>query len=158
LAPGLFGTVGAGILNNTAPAEGRQKGRAARFIPTRVHGLHDYSVGTLLVLAPWLLGFVRQGAETWVPVILGAGAVVYSLLTDYEWGAVRAVPMPAHLALDFGNGVLLASSPLAVRLLPRGLGATSPWGCSRWGRPCSHRTGPPRLPSEVNRRAGTPGA
>jgi len=82
-----------------------------RFIPTRVHGLLDYCVGLLLILAPWLLGFARQGAETWVPVALGVGALLYSLCTDYEWGAVRAIPMPVHLGLDFGSGVLLGASP-----------------------------------------------
>ncbi len=46
-----------------------------RFIPTRLHGVLDYLVGTLLIAAPWLLNFNRGGAETWVPVILGVGAL-----------------------------------------------------------------------------------
>ncbi len=37
-----------------------------RSIPTRVHGVLDYLVGLLLIGAPWLLGFERGGAETWV--------------------------------------------------------------------------------------------
>ena len=82
-----------------------------RFIPTRVHGMLDYAVGAFLIAAPWLLGFARGGAETWVPVLLGAGALLYSLLTDYELGVVRRIPMPTHLALDLGSGLLLAVSP-----------------------------------------------
>lgn len=82
-----------------------------QWIPTRVHGVLDYLVGLLLVASPWLLGFARGGAETWLPVILGVGAVVYSLLTDYEWGVVPLLPMPAHLLLDAGSGLLLATSP-----------------------------------------------
>ncbi len=50
-------------------------------------------------------------AATWLPVILGGGALLYSLLTNYELGAVRVLPMPVHLALDFMSGLLLASSP-----------------------------------------------
>jgi hypothetical protein len=82
-----------------------------RVIPTRVHGMMDYLIGVLLIAAPWLFGFNRDGAETWVPVVLGAGVILYSLFTDYELGAVRRLPMPTHLMLDLGGGILLAASP-----------------------------------------------
>lgn len=80
-------------------------------IPTRIHGMLDYLVGALLIVAPWVLGFADGTAAQWVPVILGVGAVVYSIFTDYELGLVRAIPMPVHLSLDFLSGVLLAASP-----------------------------------------------
>jgi hypothetical protein len=82
-----------------------------RFIPTRIHGVLDYLVGLLLIAAPWLLGFADGGAETWVPVALGVGALAYSVFTDYELGLVRRLPMPTHLLLDLGSGLLLAASP-----------------------------------------------
>jgi hypothetical protein len=82
-----------------------------RIISTRAHGMMDYLVGVLLILAPWLFNFDRGGAETWVPVLLGAGAILYSLFTDYELGMVRNIPMPTHLTLDLFNGLLLAVSP-----------------------------------------------
>lgn len=82
-----------------------------RVIPTKVHGVLDYLVGLLLIAAPWLFGFADGGAETWVPVILGAGAILYSLFTDYEAGAAKVIPMPTHLGLDFAAGALLAVSP-----------------------------------------------
>jgi hypothetical protein len=82
-----------------------------RFIPTKIHGYLDYIVGLLLIAAPWLFDFARGGAETWVPVILGAGAILYSLFTDYELGISRRLPMPTHLTLDLLSGVLLAASP-----------------------------------------------
>ena len=82
-----------------------------RFLPTWVHGMLDYLVGALLIAVPWLLGFARGGAETWIPVLLGAGAIVYSLFTDYELGLVRRLSMPTHLGLDAGSGALLALSP-----------------------------------------------
>lgn len=82
-----------------------------RFLPTRAHGYVDYLMGVLLIAAPWLLGFGRGGAETWVPVLLGAGVIIYSLCTDYETGVVKAIPMPTHLWLDGLGGALLAASP-----------------------------------------------
>lgn len=82
-----------------------------RFIPARIHGFLDYGMGVLLIVAPWILGFADGGAETWVPVILGIGVIGYSLFTDYELGAVRAIPMATHLMLDIAGGIVLAASP-----------------------------------------------
>lgn len=82
-----------------------------RFIPTRVHGIIDYLMGILLIAAPWLLGFAQGGAETWVPVILGIGVLLYSLLTNYELGLMHVLSMPMHLWLDGLGGALLAVSP-----------------------------------------------
>ena len=82
-----------------------------RFIPTRIHGVLDYLVGALLIASPWLFGFADGGAQQWVPVVLGIGALVYSLITDYELGVTHLLPMPIHLMLDAGSGALLAVSP-----------------------------------------------
>ncbi len=82
-----------------------------RFIPTRIHGMLDYLVGIILIVSPWVLGFSEGGAETWVPVVLGAGALLYSIMTNYELGLVRLIPMPTHLVLDGLSGVVLAASP-----------------------------------------------
>ncbi|HEY8918035.1 MAG TPA: SPW repeat protein [Chitinophaga sp.] len=82
-----------------------------RVIGTKTHGYLDYTVGLLLIVAPWLLGFYKGGAETWVPVILGVGTLVYSLWTDYPLGMAKVIPMKTHLILDLVNGILLAASP-----------------------------------------------
>jgi hypothetical protein len=82
-----------------------------RFIPTKVHGVMDYIMGILLIASPWLFDFNRGGMETWIPVILGVGALVYSVMTDYELGLTRTLTMPTHLTLDLVSGILLAASP-----------------------------------------------
>jgi hypothetical protein len=82
-----------------------------RFMNTRTHGYADYLVGIILILAPYILGFADGSAAQWVPQILGLGAILYSLLTDYEMGVVRMIPMPVHLGLDFASGLLLLASP-----------------------------------------------
>jgi hypothetical protein len=82
-----------------------------RFISTKAHGVMDYLMGVLLIASPWLFDFARGGAETWVPVILGAGAIVYSLMTDYELSMSRSISMKTHLTLDLLSGILLAASP-----------------------------------------------
>ena len=82
-----------------------------RFLPTRVHGYLDYLLGAVLLMGPWVFNFDRGGAETWIPVLLGAVVMLYSLFTDYEMGLMKSIPMPVHLWLDGLVGVLLALSP-----------------------------------------------
>lgn len=82
-----------------------------RFIGTKTHGYLDYIMGALLIAAPWIFDFAAGGAETWVPVILGAGVILYSLMTDYELGASPQISMRTHLMLDLIGGALLAVSP-----------------------------------------------
>jgi len=82
-----------------------------RVIPTQVHGILDYLVGVVLIIAPWILRFNDGGAAQWVPVILGVTVIVYSLLTRYELGVVGLIPMPIHLWLDVLGGLVLLLSP-----------------------------------------------
>ncbi len=82
-----------------------------RVIPTSVHGVLDYLTGSALLAAPELFGLKDVPPAALTPRLVGAGATAYSLMTDYELGAVRLLPMPVHLALDAMSGALLASSP-----------------------------------------------
>jgi hypothetical protein len=79
-------------------------------LPARIHGFLDYLMGLALVVIPLAYNF-GAGAQTWLPVLLGGGMIVYSLLTDYELGAAELIGMPAHLILDAMGGLLLAASP-----------------------------------------------
>ena len=82
-----------------------------KILSTRVHGMMDYAMGLLLIVAPWLFGFAADGAETWIPVFLGAGVILYSLMTDYELGVIKKISMSGHLWLDGISGLFLALSP-----------------------------------------------
>lgn len=82
-----------------------------RPISTKTHGYLDYIIGVLLIAAPWLFNFDRDGAETWVPVILGIAIILYSLLTDYELGVSHMISMRTHLMLDIVGSAFLAVSP-----------------------------------------------
>jgi hypothetical protein len=82
-----------------------------RIIPTKVHGVIDYLMGIILISAPWLFNFARGGVETWVPVVLGISAILYSLMTYYELGVAKVLTMRVHLGLDIASGLFLALSP-----------------------------------------------
>lgn len=79
-------------------------------ISTRIHGFMDYAMGALLIILPYIADF-PQGVATTIPVVLGAGTIAYSLVTNYELGLTPILSMSAHLILDFIAGALLALSP-----------------------------------------------
>jgi hypothetical protein len=79
-------------------------------IPSRVHGVLDYTTGVLLILAPRLFG-LAEGAASQVLVLLGVATIFYSLLTRYELGLLHVLPLRAHLRLDLIAGVFVAISP-----------------------------------------------
>ncbi|MFC0012925.1 SPW repeat domain-containing protein [Devosia nitrariae] len=78
---------------------------------TFLHGIGDYVGGIVLILAPYLFGFATGGIAQWLPMILGAAVIVYSLFTDFELGVVRVIPMRLHLIFDGIGGLFLAASP-----------------------------------------------
>ncbi len=83
-----------------------------RFISTKTQGGLDYLVGLALILAPMLFGFQNVGgAAVYVPIVLGAALIIYSLLTQYEWGVFKLLSVPYHLALNAAVGALLVLSP-----------------------------------------------
>jgi hypothetical protein len=82
-----------------------------RFLSTRLHGYIDYVWGVALLLSPWLVGFADVPAAKWVAIAFGAGAILYSAVTDYELGLVRLLPIRMHLVLDGAAGAFLAATP-----------------------------------------------
>lgn len=85
-----------------------------RFVPTGIHAYFDYIGGVGLIAAPFVFGFSSVGgAAVILPMVLGAGLIIYSLLTNYELGipGVKLIPMTYHLIFDFVACVLLAASP-----------------------------------------------
>ncbi len=82
-----------------------------KFISTRTHGTIDYVIGLLLIVSPWLFAFASDSTSTWIPVIVGAVVIVYSLFTDYEYGLMPEITMRGHMTLEAITGIFLAVSP-----------------------------------------------
>ena len=80
-------------------------------IPTRVHGVIDYIYGLALIAAPFLFGFADGTAAQWVPIVIGLATIGMSLLTRYELGAIKVLPMLAHISIDGVAGLVLLASP-----------------------------------------------
>ena len=83
--------------------------KTIRFLTPTIHGLLDYTAAIALLGLPWLLGF--NGLALWLSVAGGAGLVAYSLLTDYRFGLIRALPFRGHLFLDLSAAAAFALAP-----------------------------------------------
>jgi hypothetical protein len=79
-----------------------------RFINTKVHGVLDYTSAVLFPLIPRLFGWSNRVAH--LHDTLAIGTVASSVMTNYELGVVRKLPMEAHLAIDALEGVVLLSA------------------------------------------------
>jgi hypothetical protein len=82
-----------------------------RFISRKIHAMLDYISGVLLIASPWLFNFADIAAAKWVAIIVGIVILGMSLLTDYEGGVKKIIPMSGHLTMDVIAGILLAASP-----------------------------------------------
>ena len=82
-----------------------------RVIPTGVHGTLDYLASGVNLILPWLLRLEDEPPAALTPRLAGGLGAGYSLITDYELGALKVLPMPANLALDAVKGALLVLSP-----------------------------------------------
>jgi hypothetical protein len=82
-----------------------------RFVPTKLHAPLDYIVGAVLIAGPWLFQYSDDTAATTISIVLGAGLIAYSLLTNYELGVWKVAPMAVHNLIDVAAGALLLASP-----------------------------------------------
>jgi hypothetical protein len=101
-----------------------------RFVPSRVHGIFDYIGGIALIACPFIFGFYSMGGIAVIlPIVLGVGLILYSLLTDYERGipGLRFIPMPVHLILDFVAAVFLIVAPFLFGFANQGLNVWLPF-------------------------------
>ncbi|HYD91016.1 MAG TPA: SPW repeat protein [Flavobacterium sp.] len=82
-----------------------------KFIDTKTHGFLDYIVGLFLIAAPWVFNLDPSAPEGMIFIIMGAAVIVYSIITNYELGLIKALSMKTHLTLDVLSGIVLAASP-----------------------------------------------
>ena len=82
-----------------------------RVIPSYIHGIFDYVGAIGLIAAPNVLGFADHEAAAWVPRIVGILIFLQAIVTNYELGLIKLLPMKMHLMSDYMVAVLLAASP-----------------------------------------------
>jgi hypothetical protein len=85
-----------------------------RSIPRKVHGVLDYLSVIGLFALPRMMHW-SDNTTTLLSVLAG-GTLLYSLLTRYELGALKVLPMKAHLVLDFLSGLALCALPFLYHM------------------------------------------
>jgi hypothetical protein len=91
-----------------------------RPVDATLHGVTDYSVGTLLMTAfPKLAGIEGTRSASQIRVA-GAVHAGYSTLTDYPLGIVRLIPFQMHLAIDAIGAMALAATPFVTGQYKKG--------------------------------------
>ena len=101
-----------------------------RFVPSSVHSIFDFIGGIALIACPFIFGFYSMGGIAVIlPIALGIGLILYSLLTDYERGipGLKFIPMPVHLILDFVAAVFLIVAPFLFGFASQGLNVWLPF-------------------------------
>ena len=91
--------------------------RVARFpqpIDATMHGMTDYTVGTLLMTVfPRLAGIEGTRSARQVRTA-GALHAAYSTVTSYPLGIVKLIPYRVHLAIDALGAVAIAATPFVT--------------------------------------------
>ena len=67
-------------------------------------------MGVLLLAGPYLFE-LEKGTDSLVLLVAGGALLLYSMLTKYELGFVKFIPLRVHLLLDLLGGLALAASP-----------------------------------------------
>lgn len=99
-------------------------------ISTKTHALIDYAWAAVVPALPRLLDCGPVATRFLAGA--GLGTLVYSLLTHYELGAFKVLPMTTHLTLDLLSGLALVAASFALsqvtpkeRTLLLGLGSVA---------------------------------
>lgn len=96
-----------------------------KIIPKFYHGVLDYMSGLLLLAAPNLFGFAEIGGATaWVPRIVGLMILLQALMTDYELGVMKVIPIAMHLMADYAIGAVLLVAPFILGISSKSTSAT----------------------------------
>jgi hypothetical protein len=82
-----------------------------KLITKKQHGLIDYSYAVIVPMLPHIAGFKQQKNARETCYALGAGALMYSLLTKAPWGLFPVIPFKKHLKMDISASTLAIASP-----------------------------------------------
>src|SRR3954452_17985919 len=98
-----------------------------RPITSRMHARLDYPLGVVLILSPWIFGVSDvSGSAGTVPIVIGALAIVQSVVTDWELSVADVIPLPVHLMTAVAAGIVLAASPFVLGFSDEGTNAWLP--------------------------------
>lgn len=81
-----------------------------KLLSPQIHGMVDYLLGVLFIVAPFWLNFVSPLAQI-ISLAVGASVLLLSLLTRYPLGVLRVIPFTVHGAIEFIAAIALIAMP-----------------------------------------------
>jgi hypothetical protein len=88
-------------------------------VPAFVHGLLEYAVGILFIVAPFLFGFDATAA-TAASVVIGLALLAFTACSDLPTGLVRSITPGVHLTVDVVLAVLMVALPFLLGFTDEG--------------------------------------
>ena len=79
-------------------------------IPVFIHGVIEYALGVLLIIAPFLFDF-DSNAATAVSIVAGVAVITISASSDLPTGLTSQIARPAHVGVDYLLAVLMIAAP-----------------------------------------------
>ena len=79
-------------------------------IPLFIHGILEYGMGVLLIVAPFLFGF-DSSAATAVAIVSGVATFIIGGSTDSPTGLAKVLTVGVHMVLDLVIAVIWIASP-----------------------------------------------
>jgi hypothetical protein len=95
----------------------------ARLLPAWLHGVADYAVGAVLILAALVVGGTAGAVAT--GIVVGVTVLAVSMLTRYPLGVVKVLPFQVHSAGDYLAAGLLLAAPFALHFRQSDAGLTA---------------------------------
>ena len=81
-------------------------------IPAFVHGVLEYLAGALLIAAPFLFAFTEDAA-TAASIVAGVLILIVAASSALSTGLIKAIPVSAHVVLDYILAIVLIAAPFA---------------------------------------------
>ncbi len=79
-------------------------------IPRFLHGMIEYAAGVLFIAAPFVFDF-KSDAAVAVSIVCGVIVLAIAASSDGPTSLVDAIPVSAHLLLDFALVAVLVAAP-----------------------------------------------
>jgi VIT1/CCC1 family predicted Fe2+/Mn2+ transporter len=78
-----------------------------------VHGVIEYAVAVLFIVAPFVFGF-EETAATAASIVVGLVLLAFTAVSDLPTGLVRNISVGVHVTADIVLAVLLVALPFVL--------------------------------------------
>jgi phosphatidylserine synthase len=82
-------------------------------VPALVHGVIEYAVAALFIIAPFVFDF-QETSATAASIVVGLVLLAFTAVSELPTGLVRSVSVGVHVTADIVLAVLLVALPFVL--------------------------------------------